>query len=260
MKQQLLNRLVHPELNKYIFLPLDFGFYKQPQDFILNVESLMNNVTTHSFGSPLMHKGLVKTYGKKFVEAKKSFFLHITGSTSLHTTTGKSQISQVKDAVDLGAIGVSLTIYLGNSHELEMLEMLGKVCSEADKYNLLVYAMMYVVDVNKQGKLCEKVSLDEILYAARVGYEIGVDIVETRLPEKCIDFSIVKKLCPVPIVLGDRSNYSEKEYVESIQVAVKNGYDGVSISNRSLKTPFSVLSNLTTKGFSKNMSKEQKVR
>jgi len=87
-----------------------------------------------------------------------------------------------------------------------------------------------------------------------------VDIVETRLPEKCIDFSIVKKLCPVPIVLGDRSNYSEKEYVESIQVAVKNGYDGVSISNRSLKTPFSVLSNLTTKGFSKNMSKEQKVR
>jgi len=107
MKQQLLNRLVHPELNKYIFLPLDFGFYKQPQDFILNVESLMNNVTTHSFGSPLMHKGLVKTYGKKFVEAKKSFFLHITGSTSLHTTTGKSQISQVKDAVDLGAIGVS---------------------------------------------------------------------------------------------------------------------------------------------------------
>lgn len=248
MKEKILKRLIHPKMNKYLFFPLDFGFYKQPQDFILNVDTLIDNIIICSFGTPLIHKGLAKTYRQKFIETKTPFFLHITGSTSLHSTSGKSQIAQIEDAVRLGAIGVSLTIYLGNLHELEMLKMLGQVCSEADRNNLLVYAMMYVADLDKQNRLIEKVSLNEISYAARVGYEMGIDIVETRLPEECADFSIVKKYCPTPVILGDRSGYSDKEYVTNIRRAIENNYDGVSISNRSLQTSFDLLMNLTTTG------------
>jgi DhnA family fructose-bisphosphate aldolase class Ia len=90
--------------------------------------------------------------------------------------------------------------------------------------------------------------VESIRYAARVGYELGVDIVETRMPEDTEDFQSIKQMCPVPLIFGDRSQYSKDEYVNNIKITTRSGYDGVSISSRSLNTSFEELITLTNKG------------
>jgi len=247
MVKEALGKLIDPKLKKYIFFPLDFGFYKQPTDDLKNIGTLIDDVIAAKTGSIMLHKGLIKTYHEKLTQTHYPFFMHITASTGLYKTICKVQVGSVQEAKDLGAVGVSTLIYLGNPHELEMLEMLGKICEEADRLDMLVYTMMYVADF-ENGKFIEKTSLDDIKYAARVAYELGVDIVETRMPDDLDNLHQVKELCPIPLILGDRSEYNENEYVEMIKKTCTAGYDGVSICNRSLKTPFTKLINLTNKG------------
>jgi class I fructose-bisphosphate aldolase len=248
IKDSLLN-LLDSMSGKYIFFPLDFGFYKQPTDDLINIATLIDNVIEAETGSVMLHKGLVKTYYEKLIKSNYPFFMHITASTGLYKTIRKVQVSSVQEAKGLGAVGVSTLIYLGNPYELEMLEMLGRICEEADRLDMLVYTMMYVADF-ENGKFVEKTSLDDIKYAARVAYELGVDIVETRLPDDLNNLNKVKALCPIPLIFGDRSSYNENEYVEMTKKTRTAGYDGVSICNRSLKTPFTKLINLTNKGLS----------
>jgi len=244
MKDKLLKKLIDSTLQKYIFFPLDFGFYKKPTSIINNIDSLIENLTENKIGSIMIHKGLLKTYQRKLNNSQYPYFLHTTASTGLYNTVKKVQISSVKEAKDLGAIGVSTLIYLGNPHELEMLKMLGKISEEADRLGMLVYTMMYVADFI-DSKFTEKLALDDIRYAARIAYELGVDIVETRLPNDQTNLHRIKEICPIPLILGDRSSYSNDEYVELIRDSVKKGYDGVSITNRSLKTAFDKLTKRT---------------
>ena len=244
MKKQLLQKIIDPKLQKYIFFPLDFGFYKQPTDTLKNIDCLVENVVRNKVGSVLMHKGLVKTYQQKLRNSRYPFFLHLTASSGLYPTVEKVQIASVQEAKDLGAIGVSTLIYLGNSHELDMLKMLGKISEEADRLGMLVYTMMYVADFIK-GKFVEKLTIDDIQYAARIAYELGVDIVETRLPDDVKDLAIIKEFCPIPLIFGDRSSYLEPGYRQNIKLVMQNGYDGVSISERSLTTLFPKLLKMT---------------
>ena len=246
-KSKLLSQIIDKKTNKYIFFPLDFGFYKSPTSDLVHMDSLITNSIRNKWGTMMLHKGLVKRHSEKLKSSQHPFFLHLTGSTGLFPTIQKVKVASVEEACELGAIGVSTLIYLGNPYELEMLEMLAKITERADKLGLLVYTMIYVSDI-KNCKFIEQLSVESIRYAARVGYELGVDIVETRMPEDTEDFQSIKQMCPVPLIFGDRSHYSEDDYVNNIKITTRNSYDGVSISNRSLNTSFEQLITLTNKG------------
>lgn len=246
-KSKLLSQIIDKKTNKYIFFPLDFGFYKSPTSDLVNMDSLITNIMRNKWGTIMLHKGLVKRHLEKFKNSQQPFFLHLTGSTGLFPTIQKVQVASVEEACELGAIGVSTLIYLGNPYELEMLEMLAKITERADRLGLLVYTMMYVSDM-KNGKFREQLTVESIRYAARVGYELGVDIVETRMPEDTEDFPSIKQMCSIPLIFGDRSQYSQDDYVKNIKITTRNGYDGVSISHRSLNTSFQELMSLTNKG------------
>jgi len=233
MKEALLQQIIEKKSQKYLFFPLDFGFYKKPTSELLNIKKLLNDLCINKIGTPMLHKGLVKTFRKGLDESKLPFFMQITGSTGLYKTIEKVQIASVREAKELGALGVSTLIYLGNPIELKMLEMLAKISESADKEGLLLYTMMYVADF-KQGEFKEDLTLESIKYAARIAYELGVDIVETRLPEDSENYKEIKELCPIPLIIGDRSSYSDEEYSRKTKLAISNGYDGISISARSL--------------------------
>lgn len=240
MKKELLEKVINRDLGKYIFFPLDFGFYKYPTDSIKNIPSLVANLCNTKFGVPMLHKGLINYFKESMQNANLPYFMHITGSTGLYKTIEKVQVGSVKEAKKLGAIGVSTLIYLGNPLELKMLETLARISEEADKEGILLYTMIYVAN-NKDDAFCEDTTYESIKYASRIAYEIGVDIVETRLPENTEDFVEIKNLCPISLILGDRSDYSVAEYIEKTKLSIKNGYDGVSVSARSLETEYESL-------------------
>lgn len=87
-----------------------------------------------------------------------------------------SQICSVKEAIELGAKAVGYTVYIGSEYEAEMLKEFGRIEEEAHKADLPIVGWMY-----PRGKaIADETSSEITAYAARVGLEIGADIIKIK--------------------------------------------------------------------------------
>lgn len=232
-KSPLIKRITNQPSNKIAIIPLDYGMYKGPIPELAQIAPVLSIIAASGLGAVLLHKGLLKQYSKLLSDNDSPYFLHITASTGLGNPLKKVQISSVAEAKELGAIGISMTLYLGNYYEPDMLEFLGRVSEEADKYELLLYVMMYVAR-SEDGKIVEDKSISSIKWAARIGFEAGVDIIEIRQPTDSSNLNEIKAICPVPLLVADSASYSEEAYINLLQNCSKSNIDGISISKRIL--------------------------
>ncbi|OGF22739.1 hypothetical protein A2Y83_03800 [Candidatus Falkowbacteria bacterium RBG_13_39_14] len=231
-KKDILKKITNKS-NKIIVVPIDYGVYKGPIIELESLNEVLPKILKGNINGILLHKGLIKDNYQLFKESKIPYFLHISALTGLGNPINKVLAGSVSEAKELGAVGVSMLVYLGNDNEGEMLKMLGKVSREADEQGLLLYVMMYVADY-KYNIFKEDTSLNSVKWAARVGYELGADIVEVRHPDQPINFNDIKKICPIPLLIADSAKYSEEEYKNLLNDCKKSNIDGISISKRIL--------------------------
>ena len=118
-----------------------------------------------------------KGIAEKYYNGEVPLILKLNGKTKLHKGEPISrQLASVKEAKDLGAIGVGYTVYVGSEYESEMMAEFGRIEQEAEELGLLVIGWMY-----PRGKgVLEPNSPDTVAYAARVGLELGADYVKIK--------------------------------------------------------------------------------
>lgn len=231
-KKNILKKIINKG-DKIIIIPLDYGVYKGPIIELESLNEVLPRILKGNINGILLHKGLIKDNYHLLKESKIPYFLHISASTGLGNPTNKVLVGTVSEAKELGAIGVSMLVYLGNDDEGKMLKMLGDVSKEADKQGLLLYVMMYVADF-KDNIFKEDTSLNSVKWAARVGYELGADIVEVRYPDQPLNLNAIKKICPIPVLIADSAKYSDEEYKNFLKDCKNSSIDGISISRRIL--------------------------
>jgi len=108
------------------------------------------------------------------------------------------QFAYVEDALRLGADAIAMTITVGEDTQGEMVSMLGNLTKEAAVFGIPVISHIY--HKGRHVKDEERYSVDAVKYAARVGAEVGVDIVKTYYTGSPESFREVVKDCPVPVV------------------------------------------------------------
>lgn len=231
-KKNILKKIINKN-NKIIIIPIDYGVYKGPIVELESLNEVLPKILKGDVGGVLLHKGLIKNNYQLLQESKMPYFLHISALTGLGNSINKVLVGSVSEAKKLGAIGVSMLVYLGNDNEGEMLKILGDVSKEADEQGLLLYVMVYVADF-KDNVFKEDKSSNSVKWAARVGYELGADIVEVRCPDQPINLNDIKKICPIPVLIADSAKYSDKEYRNLLEDCKKSNIDGISISKRIL--------------------------
>lgn len=123
-KNRLLARLFNPKSQKSLVVPLDYGVYKGPIPEVEQLEKVLFILKDNSINAVLLHKGLIKYYYSLLNKIGLNYFMHITASTGFGNPLRKVLVSTVYEAKKLGAIGVSMLVYLGNEYEREMLKML----------------------------------------------------------------------------------------------------------------------------------------
>jgi DhnA family fructose-bisphosphate aldolase class Ia len=174
----------------------------------------------------IVHIGVAKKI--KRMVGKLPIIVKLTARTSL--TTDENQIQQivtsVKEARDIGAKAIACTIYFGSDREAEMFKIFEEIKQDANKYKMPIFGFAYP----RGKKLKSKYDPDAIRYAARVGAEIGFDVVKTYYTGDKESFSKVVKDCFVPVLVAGGPKISEeKDVLKIVEDVMSVGAAGVAI-------------------------------
>ncbi len=171
----------------------------------------------------LVHAGIAKTVDN----GNTGLILHLSGATGLTSDPNwKTQLSSVKEAIRLGADAVSVHINVGSEREQDMLENFSKIRDECEDYGILTLAMMYP----RGPSIPDEHALNAVSHAARLGYELGADIIKTNYTGDVDSFRHVVQSVKAPIVVagGPRAN-NDSEVLNMVSESIAAGASGVSI-------------------------------
>ncbi|MBU4201709.1 MAG: 2-amino-3,7-dideoxy-D-threo-hept-6-ulosonate synthase [Candidatus Altiarchaeales archaeon] len=221
-----LERLIDRKSRKTVIVPMDHGVSVGPIPGLEDMAKAIDEIANAGANAVLMHKGMVRAghrgYGKDI-----GLIVHLSGGTSLSPfPNNRVQVTSVEEAIRLGADGVSVHVNVGSENESEMLQNLGIVAEECNDYGMPLLAMMYA----RGKKIDNEHDVKYIKHVARIGAELGADIVKTVYTGDKKSFKEVIDGCPVPIVIaGGPKIDSEEDLLRMVEDAMECGAMGVSI-------------------------------
>ncbi len=219
-KEVRLSRIIRE--GKILCVPMDHGLTDGPIRGIENVERAVERVSSGGATCVVLHKGMIKA----LKGAHLPVLMHLSASTSLGPEPNrKVRVGDVLEAVRLGADGVSVHVNVGGEpSEPDMLIKLGEVASEADELGMPLLAMMYARGPN----VSDKYDPNLIAHVARVGAELGADIVKVPYTGDPDTFKIVTEGVSVPVIIaGGPKMKDDLDVLKMVAGAMEAGAAGV---------------------------------
>jgi fructose-bisphosphate aldolase/2-amino-3,7-dideoxy-D-threo-hept-6-ulosonate synthase len=221
-KTRRLKRILQPD-NRTVITPMDHGVTIGPVKGITNMQEIVDKLLKGKVDAILIHKGIAK----RIDAGNAGLIVHLSGMSILTpSATSKVQVCTVKEAIRLGADAVSVHVNIGAQDEDKMLTTLGKVSDECDQYGMPLLAMMYP----RGPKIQDEHAADAVAHAARIGAELGADIIKANYTGDIETFKTVIESCPAPVVIaGGPKNKTAQETLQMAHDSVKAGSAGLSI-------------------------------
>lgn len=221
-KKRRLTRIFQED-DRTVIVPMDHGVTIGPCYGIVNMQNTVNQLIKGNADAILIHKGIAKNVN--FSDA--GLIVMLSGASNLGPNpNNKVQVCSVQEAVRLGADGVSVHINVGAPDEDKMLIKLGKVADECEIYGMPLLAMMYP----RGPKILNEHAPDVVAHAARLGAELGADIIKTNYTGDIDSFRAVIECCPVPVVIaGGPKAKTAQDTLQTTFEAIKAGGAGLSI-------------------------------
>ncbi len=225
-KRIRLDRIIDRNTKRTVIVPMDHGVTMGPIKGLENMQEIINKVAEGGANAVIIHKGIV-VHGYRGYGRDIGLIVHLTASTSLGPDPNyKVQVASVKEAIKLGADAVSVHINVGADNEQEMLQILGRVAEECNDWGIPLVAMMYP----RGRKIKSEYDVEVVKHAARVGAELGADIIKTVFTGDYDSFKEVVKGCPAPIVIAGGPKMDRVEdLLKMVKDAIDAGAIGVSI-------------------------------
>lgn len=225
-KHVRLERIFNRNTGRTIVVPMDHGISVGPIYGLVDLKETVNGVTDGGANAVLMHKGLPRCTHRGY-GSDVGLIVHLSASTSLSPTpNAKTLVGTVEDAIRLGADGVSVHVNLGDETEGRMLEDLGRVASSAATWGMPVLAMVYA----RGPKVENEFDPEIVAHCARVGEELGADVVKVNYTGDPESFSRVTEACCIPVVIaGGPKLDSDEALVRMVHDSVQAGGAGLSI-------------------------------
>jgi fructose-bisphosphate aldolase/2-amino-3,7-dideoxy-D-threo-hept-6-ulosonate synthase len=188
------------------------------------MKQVVANASKGGANAVLMHKGIVRI-GYRGGGKDLGLILHLSASTNLaHDPDQKVQVAEVNEALKLGADAVSLHINVGSETESTQLQILGKTAKVCDEWGIPLLAMVYPRGVD----IKDPYNVDVVKHAARIGAELGADIIKTNYTGDPSSFKEVVRGCPVPVVMaGGPKTENDEDFCNMVYESILAGGAGV---------------------------------
>ena len=173
-KKIRLERIIDRNSGKTVIIPMDHGVTVGPIAGLEDMRVTVSKVVAGGANAILMHKGMVLA-GHRGAGRDVGLIIHLSGGTSISPDpNAKELVCSVEEAIKLGADAVSIHINLGAETDKEMLAQLGFVSEQCMEWQIPLVAMMYT----RGPKIKNEYDVKNVKLAARVGAELGADIVK----------------------------------------------------------------------------------
>jgi len=220
-KTRRLRRIMRDDSKSFI-IAMDHGVTLGPVRGLENMQETVRRVVSGGADAVLVHKGIAKhvdTHGSGLI-------VHVSASTKLGGKPNlKVGVCTLEEAVRLGADAVSAHINVGSEEEDKMLEFLGALSEQCDSFGFPLLAMMYPRGPNVKNEN----EYEVVSHAARIGAELGADVVKTVYTGDIVSFRRVVQSCPVPVVVaGGPRMTTDMDVLELGESSMKAGAAGLS--------------------------------
>lgn len=221
-----MQRIMNSKSGKTVIIPMDHGVTLGPVNGLIHMDQTINEIEKGGANAVVIHKGFLKS-GKFPKGLKIGLIIHLSGSTKMSLSpNSKVMVCEVEEAIKLGADGISVHINLGSEDEKEMIKDLGRISKLSMEWGIPLLAMMYTRGPNIKNEYDVKL----IKHAARVGAELGADIVKVPYTGSTESFREVIEGCFVPVVIaGGEKMETDQDVIKMVKDAILAGSAGVSI-------------------------------
>ena len=231
-KEIRLERIIDRNSRKTVIIPMDHGVTVGPVEGLADMRATVSKVVAGGANAILMHKGMVRA-GHRGRGKDVGLIIHLSAGTSISPDpNAKELVCTVEEAIKLGADAVSVHINLGAETDKEMLRQLGEVSGRCLQWQIPLVAMMYT----RGPKIKDEYDVKNVKHAARVGAELGADIVKVPYTGSVDSFTQVVQGCPVPVVIaGGPKMDSDEDIFKMVHEALSAGAAGVSIGRNAFQ-------------------------
>ena len=231
-KEIRLDRILNRKTNKTVIVPMDHGVTMGPIEGLVSIPAAANQIAEGGANAAIVHKGAA-VFGHRGYGKDLGLIIHLSASTSLGPRPdNKVLVTSIEHAIRLGADGVSIHVNLGAENEEQMLRDFGEIADRCFLWGMPLIAMMYP----RGPKIKNQFEVNVVKHAARVGAELGADIVKVNYTGDPESFQNVVQGCSVGVVIaGGEKVESDEELFEMIEGAMTAGATGVSIGRNAFQ-------------------------
>jgi len=254
-KLEEIKRKIMPD-GKAMILAYDQGFEHGPREFLErpecgNFEYILDIAIRGKFTGIVLHAGLAERYADEIANSKVPLILKLNGKSELYTEEDpySPQLYSVEDAISLGASAVGYTVYSGSKYEDEMHREFSKIIREAHNKGILAIGWMYprgksIFDRKSASKTLKvaleeqeqtNLSIDEtpsiVAYGARIGLELGADMVKVKYTGSQESFRrVVHSAYPTKVVMsGGPITKTDEEFLSRVKDVLSAGAIGIAV-------------------------------
>ncbi|MDD4649277.1 MAG: 2-amino-3,7-dideoxy-D-threo-hept-6-ulosonate synthase [Desulfoplanes sp.] len=233
-KDLRLERIFNAQSGKTIIVPMDHGTSLGPIPGLISPTDAVNKVCQGGANAVLMHKGLVRSAFRGHAR-DLGLIVHLSASTDLSPLpNAKRLVATVEEAVKMGADAVSVHVNLGDETESAMLADLGRVGYAAQEWGIPLLAMVY----GRGPKIPNGMDPAVVAHCARVGEELGADVVKVPYCGDVESFARVCEGCSIPVVIaGGPKMDTRDDILRMVYESILAGGAGISIGRNVFQDP-----------------------
>ncbi len=217
-KQKRIASILRPQNSRTIIVPLDHGTSIGPVNGIENIQQTVKDMARGCADAVLMHKGLIRNSGCCENYPNLGLILHLSASTSYSPYANtKAIVGTVEEGLRMGAEAISIHVNIGDENEAKMLTDAGIIGEACERWGMPLMMMIY----GRGPKIANQYDVEVVSHCARLGAELGADIVKVNYTGDIESFSNVTKSCCVPVVIAGG------ECVDTMQDVLQMAYDSI---------------------------------
>ncbi len=217
------------ENGKFLFLAFDHAVEHGPLEYEgidLDPLRIVKIAEKGKVNGIILHVGAARYVFEKH-NPKVPIIIKVTGKTSL--VSEENQIQQIvtypEELDDLKISGIAATVYVGSDYEHLMLKNFAKLKKKCKELDLPLIGFFYP----RSKKLISKYEVKGVAYAARVGCEVGADIIKTYWTGSKESFAKVIRNCFRPVGVAGGPLVEKENFLKIVEEAMEAGASGFAV-------------------------------
>ncbi|MER6023024.1 2-amino-3,7-dideoxy-D-threo-hept-6-ulosonate synthase [Streptomyces anulatus] len=212
--------------DRLLVVPLDHSVTDGPIATAAGLNHLVGRLSDNGVDAIVLHKGTLRRLDPEPF-TRTSLIVHLSVST-MHAPDpdAKYLVSDVENALRLGADAVSVHVNVGSAGEAAQVADMAAVADACDRWNIPLLAMMYP----RGPEISDPRDLVLVKHVATLAADLGADLVKVPCPRTVTDLADVVGACPVPVlVAGGQVAGTTEELLDAVGGILDTGVGGLAM-------------------------------